>query len=105
MARANPLNARFGKKQAMRALICEKLGGPEQLRIVELPIPQPKMGEILVRVRFAALNFFDSLIIQGRYQQKPEMPFSPSAEFAGEVVAGEGWAKLKVSYIFLKYIH
>ena len=75
----------------MRALICEKLGGPEQLRIVELPIPQPKMGEILVRVRFAALNFFDSLIIQGRYQQKPEMPFSPSAEFAGEVVAGEGW--------------
>ncbi|MGL4729948.1 MAG: NADPH:quinone oxidoreductase family protein, partial [Bosea sp. (in: a-proteobacteria)] len=61
------------------------------LVIRDVPDPIPARGEVLVRVSAAALNFFDTLIIQGRYQVKPAMPFSPSAEFAGVVAAlGEG---------------
>jgi NADPH:quinone reductase len=75
----------------MKALLCETLGPPEGLVVRDVPAPAPAPGEVLVRVSAAALNFFDTLIIQGRYQVKPAMPFSPSAEFAGTVAAlGEG---------------
>jgi NADPH2:quinone reductase len=50
-----------------------------------MPTPQAGPGEALVRVKAAALNFFDTLIIAGKYQQKPPFPFSPAAEFAGIV--------------------
>lgn len=76
----------------MRALICEREGGPEGLRLVELPMPRPGPGEALVRVKAAALNFFDTLLIRGKYQQKAEMPFSPCAEFSGLVEKAEGLA-------------
>jgi NADPH2:quinone reductase len=75
----------------MKALLCDALGPPESLVIRDLPDPAPGPGEVLVRVSAAALNFFDTLIIQGRYQVKPALPFSPAAEFAGTVAAlGEG---------------
>lgn len=73
----------------MRAVLCVRFGPPEALEIADLPRPQPGPGEALVEVRAAALNFFDTLIIAGRYQHKPPFPFSPAAEFAG-VVAGVG---------------
>lgn len=75
----------------MKALLCEALGPAETLVIRDLPEPEPGPGEIAIRVRAAALNFFDTLVIEGRYQVKPPLPFSPSAECAGMVSAvGEG---------------
>ncbi|GJE26689.1 NADPH:quinone oxidoreductase family protein [Methylobacterium organophilum] len=71
----------------MKALMCTRLGGPEELSIETLPDPVPGPGEALVRVRVAALNFFDTLIIAGRYQVKPELPFSPGGEACGVVEA------------------
>jgi NADPH2:quinone reductase len=60
------------------------------LSLVDLPDPAPAAGEVVVDIAFAALNFFDTLIIQGRYQVKPELPFSPAAEFSGVVSAVGG---------------
>ena len=57
----------------------------------ELPDPEPGPGQVLVRVRAVACNFPDILLCQGRYQEKPALPFTPGMEIAGEVVAaGEG---------------
>ena len=75
----------------MRALLSHEPGGPETLRLDELPDPQPGPGELLVRVRAAAINFPDVLIIEDRYQLKPPRPFAPGGEIAGEIEAiGEG---------------
>lgn len=71
----------------MKALVCSRLGGPEDLSIEDWPDPVAGPGEALVRVRVAALNFFDTLIIAGRYQVKPELPFSPGGEACGIVEA------------------
>ncbi|MET0313286.1 MAG: NADPH:quinone oxidoreductase family protein [Hansschlegelia sp.] len=71
----------------MKAVLCETLGSPETLKLVDLPEPEPGRGEVVVDVAYAALNFFDTLIIQGRYQTKPELPFSPGGEMAGVVSA------------------
>ncbi|KQU53388.1 NADPH:quinone oxidoreductase [Bosea sp. Leaf344] len=71
----------------MKALLCEALGPPETLVIRDLPEDRPGPGQIAIAVKAAALNFFDTLIIQGRYQTKPALPFSPSAECAGTIVA------------------
>lgn len=71
----------------MKAALCKSLDGPAALAIVDLPSPQPAPGEVIVRVRAAALNFFDTLITRGKYQHKPELPFSPSGEIAGVVEA------------------
>ena len=75
----------------MRALLSHAPGGPETLRIDELPDPVAGAGELLVRVRAAAINFPDVLIIEDKYQFKPSRPFAPGGEIAGEVEAvGEG---------------
>lgn len=75
----------------MKALLCSRLGGPDDLGVETLPDPVPAPGEALVRVTLAALNFFDTLIIAGRYQVKPALPFSPGGEACGVVEAlGEG---------------
>jgi NADPH:quinone reductase len=69
----------------MKALLCTHLGGPDDLEFRDVPEPSAGPGEAVVRVEAAALNFFDTLIIAGKYQIKPELPFSPAAEFAGTV--------------------
>jgi NADPH2:quinone reductase len=69
----------------MKAVLCTHYGGPDELEIRDLPDPVAGAGEAVVAVRAAALNFFDTLIIAGKYQVKPPFPFSPAAEFAGEV--------------------
>ncbi|GJE54398.1 MULTISPECIES: NADPH:quinone oxidoreductase family protein [Methylobacterium] len=75
----------------MKALLCTRLGGPEDLSIADLPDPRPGPGEAVVGITVAALNFFDTLIIAGRYQVKPALPFSPGGEACGVVTAlGEG---------------
>src|SRR5262249_22171772 len=62
-------------------------GGRGDLELEDLPDPLPGPGEAVVRVEAAALNFFDTLIIAGKYQTRPALPFSPAAEFAGLVEA------------------
>ncbi|MDQ3246530.1 MAG: NADPH:quinone oxidoreductase family protein [Pseudomonadota bacterium] len=75
----------------MKALLSHAPGGPETLRLDEVPEPTPGTGELLVRVRAAAINFPDVLIIEDKYQLKPPRPFAPGGEIAGEVEAiGEG---------------
>lgn len=71
----------------MKALMCEKHGPPEDLRLTDIPIPQPGPGEVQIRVHSAGLNFPDSLIIQDKYQFKPALPFVPGGELAGVVTA------------------
>ena len=69
----------------MKAVLCTHFGPPEQLELADVAPPHAAPGEAVVRVKAAALNFFDTLIIAGKYQQKPPFPFSPVAEFAGIV--------------------
>jgi len=69
----------------MKALLCTRYGTADDLVLTDIAEPVPGPDEVLVRVNAAALNFFDTLIIAGKYQHKPPFPFSPAAEFAGEV--------------------
>jgi NADPH2:quinone reductase len=71
----------------MKAVLCTRYCKPDELEIGDLPDPVAIEGQAVVRVRAAALNFFDTLIIAGKYQTKPAFPFSPAAEFAGEVLS------------------
>ncbi len=71
----------------MKAALCKSLDGPDAIEIADMPPPEPGPGEVVVRVRAAALNFLDTLITRGKYQYKPAPPFSPAAEIAGEIVA------------------
>jgi NADPH:quinone reductase len=75
----------------MKALLSDQPGGPDTLKFTEVPDPQPGPGELLVRVRAAAINYPDVLIIEDKYQFKPPRPFAPGGEIAGQVEAvGEG---------------
>ncbi len=69
----------------MKAVLCTHFGTADQLELADIAPPHAAPGEAVVRVKAAALNFFDTLIIAGKYQQKPPFPFSPVAEFAGIV--------------------
>ncbi|MGZ5383459.1 MAG: NADPH:quinone oxidoreductase family protein [Acidimicrobiia bacterium] len=69
----------------MRALVCSELGPAERLSVREVPDPEPGPGEIVLDVRAAGLNFPDTLIIEGKYQFRPELPFVPGGEASGVV--------------------
>lgn len=69
----------------MKAILCTRPGGPDDLALADIPDPKAGPGEAVVKVAAAGLNFFDTLIIAGKYQTKPAFPFSPAAEFAGIV--------------------
>ncbi len=70
----------------MRAIFCERLGGPEHLVLREVPSPTPGPGEMKVALRARGVSFVDSLMIAGQYQVKRELPFIPGNEAAGVVV-------------------
>ncbi|HEX3709295.1 MAG TPA: NADPH:quinone oxidoreductase family protein [Pseudolabrys sp.] len=81
----------------MKALLCTHYGTPDDLELADIADPTAAAGEAVVRIGAAALNFFDTLIIAGKYQTKPAMPFSPAAEFAGTVEGlGPGVTSVKV---------
>lgn len=70
---------------------------PEEMQFDDIPLPEPQAGEIRIRNHAAALNFFDILQIQGKYQIKPPFPFTPGADIAGTVDAvGEGVSEFAV---------
>jgi len=69
----------------LKAVLLRETGGPEQLELTEVPDPEPRDGEVVVRVRAAGINFLDVLVRQGRYAQQPQLPMIPGTEIAGEV--------------------
>lgn len=69
----------------MKAIICERYGTPDDLVLADVPEPVAGPGEVVAKVASVGLNFFDTLIIAGKYQTKPPFPFSPGGEFAGVV--------------------
>src|SRR5262249_23435554 len=70
---------------------------PDQMEFADIPAPEPKPGEIRIQNRAAALNVFDILMIQGKYQSKPPRPFTPGSEVAGVVDAvGEGVTEFNI---------
>ncbi len=80
----------------MKAVICKQWGPPEQLVVEEVPTREPGAGEVRIRIHAASVNFPDVLIIQNKYQFKPELPFTPGSEGAGEVISvGAGVTHVK----------
>ena len=81
----------------MKAIVCEAWGPPSSLKLVDLPTPQPGPGQVVVRTRAAAVNFPDALVVAGKYQFRPPLPFSPGGELSGEVIAvGEGVDRIAI---------
>ena len=69
----------------MKAALCKSLDGPQSLALETLPEPKAKSGQAIVRVKAVGLNFADTLITRGKYQFKPDLPFVPGMEAAGDV--------------------
>jgi NADPH2:quinone reductase len=81
----------------MKAVVCKAWGPPDSLVLEELPDPQPGPGQAVVDVMAAGVNFPDVLTVQGKYQVRPALPFTPGNEFAGLVRAvGAGVTSVKV---------
>jgi NADPH:quinone reductase-like Zn-dependent oxidoreductase len=80
----------------MRAVVCREYGPVDRLELGELPDPVPGQGEVVIEVAAAALNFPDTLIVEGRYQFRPEPPFSPGLEGTGTIAAVGGGVTLEV---------
>jgi NADPH2:quinone reductase len=80
----------------MRAVICRVFGPPEQLVVEQLPAPRASAGQAVVAVKACGVNFPDTLIIEGKYQFRPEPPFTPGGEAAGVVTeVGDGVTAVK----------
>lgn len=69
----------------MRALVCREWGEIDGLAIGEMPVPEPAPDEVLIRVKATAVNYADAIMVAGRYQTKPPLPFAPGLETAGIV--------------------
>lgn len=75
----------------MKAVMCEEFGPPDLLKVRDLPTPEPQKGFVRIRVEACGVNFPETLIIQNKYQFKPDLPFTPGGEVAGVIDAiGEG---------------
>ena len=81
----------------MKAVLCKAFGPPESLVIEEVEPLKAGKGQVVIAVKACGVNFPDTLIIQGKYQFKPAMPFSPGGEVAGVVKeVGEGVERVRV---------
>ena len=75
----------------MKAVVCKAWGPPDNLVVKDLPAPVAGPGEVVIDVKAAGVNFPDVLTVQGKYQFKPELPFTPGNELAGVIIAlGDG---------------
>jgi NADPH2:quinone reductase len=89
----------------MKAILCKSWGLPDTLVVEDLPEVTPGAGQIAIDVQAAGVNFPDVLIIQNKYQFKPELPFTPGSELAGVVRAvGEGVTQHKVGDKVLAFV-
>lgn len=81
----------------MKAILCQEFGLPEKLMLCDVSDPLPGPNQILIAVQACGVNFPDVLIIQNKYQFKPELPFSPGGEVAGKVLAlGKGVTQFQI---------
>src|ERR1700761_2268232 len=87
----------MGDNSGMKAIVCERFGGPEVLAQREVADPPPPgAGELQVRIAARGVQYVDVLMLAGKYQFRPEPPFIPGGEAAGEVVAvGSGVTAFK----------
>jgi NADPH2:quinone reductase len=88
----------------LRAILLRETGGPERLELADVPDPEPRDGEVVVRVRASGINFLDVLVRRGEYAQQPELPVIPGTEIAGDVdgrrviaLPSAGYAELVVA--------
>ena len=80
----------------MKAIVCEEFGPLEDLVYKDVPDLEPGEGQVLIRTEAAGVNYPDGLLVQGLYQSKPDRPFTPGSEVAGEVVKiGAGVTRFK----------
>ncbi len=81
----------------MKAIRVHKFGGSEELKLEEIPTPQPAAGQVLVRIHAAGVNPYDTYMRAGTYAVKPPLPYTPGSDAAGVIEAiGEGIKKVKV---------
>lgn len=81
----------------MRAIMCEEFGPPDTLKLRELPDLIPAKGQVRIAVEACGVNFPDTLIIEGKYQFKPDLPFAPGGEVSGVVdMVGPGVTSVQV---------
>src|SRR5258705_13080571 len=80
----------------MKAILVREFGGPEVLKLEEVPTPKPAAGQLLVRVHAAGVNPYDTYMRAGTYAIKPPLPYTPGSDAAGCVaVIGDGVKKVK----------
>jgi NADPH2:quinone reductase len=80
----------------MKAILVHEFGGPDVLKLEEVPTPKPAAGQVLVRIHAAGVNPYDTYMRAGTYAQKPPLPYTPGSDGAGVVEAvGEGVKKTK----------
>ena len=86
--------------QTMKAIVVEELGGTEVLKVQDVAVPQPRKGQVLLKVSSVGLNFADILAVRGEYLTRTRTPYTPGMEFSGTVVAlGEGVTGLEVGQL------
>ncbi len=79
----------------MQAIVVKQFGGPEELRLAEVPDPQPALGQVVVRLHAAGVNPYETYIRSGKYARLPELPYTPGSDGAGLIESiGEGVATL-----------
>lgn len=89
----------------MKAIRCKTWGFPDTLVVEELPDVVPGPGQVAINVKAAGVNFPDVLIVQNKYQFKPELPFTPGSELSGVICAvGEGVNNIKVGDMVIAFI-
>src|SRR6202040_4205923 len=80
----------------VKAIRVHEFGGPEVLKLEEVPTPKPAAGQVLVRVHAAGVNPYDTYMRNGTYAIKPPLPYTPGSDAAGVIEAvGEGVAQFK----------
>lgn len=80
----------------MRAVICRRWCEYDELEIEDVRVPEPGPGEVLIRIAYCGVSFATQLVVAGKYQRKPPLPFSPGTDVVGEIAAvGQGVTRLK----------
>src|SRR6266550_3222609 len=80
----------------MKSILVREFGGPEVLKLEEVPTPRPAAGQVLVRIHAAGVNPYDTYMRAGTYAVKPTLPYTPGSDGAGTIEAvGEGVKKVR----------
>lgn len=93
-----------GTAIVMKAVICREFAPRSGLALEDVASPMPARGQVLIDIKACGLNFFDGLMVEGKYQTRPELPFTPGSEVAGVIAAlGPDVTSLKIGQRVLAY--